>query len=538
MKKKCLTIALAITIIQISQLSAGENDVSLRSSSESLNTENSMRYGDFYQGYGFDKYYQNDQPLCYYDSNQNYVMIYSDGTYSVYYYFSSICVTYYLDSSIRCDYNNGSFAMYDPNVDLSQYFSNSGYPTIATPGLPNGVPSAYQVELPQYNYDSSSNKNKHNYKKSSNNKRTRLDDTKKPQDPLSFFEEKPEQPLKATKLSEHLAEERFVEPEEKCEWPPIVTKSSGFSISFADVLKRPAKSFEQKSLDENTAEEDVKPVKTSWSTIVKKLSDSDFAEPRPITVEKEFFNYAGLDNDAKSLLDRIGVENYTEIKSHLKTLFYANDFSTFIDAANNFRHSNNIQNRLLAKNILELILLNKNIKKYPLFQSKVYQYLGKIESHNNKFQEAINIFEKGLTYCENDARLYYFMGNNYAALEKYDEAIQNWQKAFHYVYVNDLEIKIKVLARLLYCEQYHQKNDKTIKKLYFDIIDFIQSNNAVNDFKDIYIKLILDFSDYREAKNCTLIFTYEQSRSKGPISQNILDMVGNIYEKHKEYRFS
>lgn len=554
MKKKCLAIALSVVIMQISQLSAGEKDVSLRSSSESLNTENSMRYGGFYQGYGFDKYYQNDQPVCYYDGNQNYVMIYSDGTYSVYYYFSSICVTYYLDGSIRCDYNNRSFAMYDPNVDLSQYFSNSGYPTIATPGLPNGVPSVYQVELPQYNYDSSSNKNKRKYKKPNNNKRTRLNDTEKSQEQLIFFEEEREQPsidtkssgssisfadalkrpaksFEQTSLDENMVEEKF-------EQPSIGTKSSSFSISFADILKRPAQSFEQKSIDENMVEEDVKPIKTSWSTIAKKLSDSDFAESKPITIKKHLFNYVGLDNDAKLFLDGIGVENYTEIKLKIKSLIHISNFLTFVNAANDFRHSSNIQNNLLSNNILELILLNKNIKKYSLLQSRVYQYLGKIRSHDNKHQEAINIFEKGLRYCENNARLYYFMGNDYAALERYDEAIKNWEKAFRYVYVDDIEIKIKALNRLLYCEHYHQKNDKTIKKLYFNIVDLIQNNNLINEYKDLYIKLIMDFTDYKEANNCAVIFTYEQSRSKGPISQNMLDMVGNIYEKHKEYRFS
>lgn len=472
MKKNCLGIVfLAISIVQTFQLSAGKNHVSLRLPAERLNIKNEKSiYCDRFYQFNYKK------PNCYYDHNQNYVTIYYDGTYSVYYCFG-VLATYYLDGSVRCDYNNGNFSIYDSVSGLNQYFSSAGYPVFAEPGLPTGVSFSYQIAFEFSNLD----------------------------------QEKDEE--KDSKETEHL--------------------SADDGSSFVNVLK---KSDEQRSLDENTVEEkeNVKPVETVWVRLVKELSDSDFVEPKPITLKKELFNYVGLDNDAKLFLGGIKVENYTEIKSYIRNLVRSIDFSALLDAANDFRHSNNIQNRLLAKNILELILLNKNIKKYPLFQSKIYQYLGKIESHNNEHQEAINIFEKGLKYCENDARLYYFIGNNYAILERYDEAIENWQKAFRYVYVNDLEIKIKALERLLYCEQYHQKNVKTIEKLYFDLIDFIESNNVINDFKDIYVNLIIDFSEYRKGRNGAAIFTYKNGRSNRFISQNMLDMAAIMHEKHKE----
>ncbi|MDP3532639.1 MAG: tetratricopeptide repeat protein [Alphaproteobacteria bacterium] len=209
-----------------------------------------------------------------------------------------------------------------------------------------------------------------------------------------------------------------------------------------------------------------------------------------------------------------------------------NEFFDYIRAANEFRHSKNTENQLLAKYILKALLLNRNI---DVFLKKiVYTYLGKIKSHNNQHERAIHKFQDGLNDCGDNARLYYFMGNNYAALERYDEAIQNWEKALAHVEKNDLEIKIKAHTRLLYCKEYHQKNAKTIGELYFKVIDLIQNNKVITDYKSLYKKLIMDFADYKTTNNCAAMFVFEKPRTNGSISKNMLNSLSGIHVKHKE----
>lgn len=518
MKRIYLIVATITSIFQMNTSFAGKDSVlSESSSSENCIINSTSCYvSDFSQI----KILQG-----FYDDFLNYVTIYQDGTYSVYFFKTNVDAIYYSNGVIQCTYRDNRIAVYDPNACVSQYFIDGDYADITHSGLPEGIPLFYPT--PRCSISNNIlhvnqnliNKNK-NVKQNSN---TRIDVKNKENNKnvlfyLSMINGKDEGVDELTQFSEE----------------KIVENSIEQSIQLS----------EQKSLDEDcfVVKETSSCENKNWAIVAQQSSNDlepSLLNNNVILKKVKKFNYDYLDGDAKLFLKNIEVRSLESLKQKIKKLrnnngFYGkkNEFFDYIRAANEFRHSKNTENQLLAKYILKTLLLNKNI---DMFSKKiVYTYLGKIKSHNNQHERAIHKFQDGLNDCGDNARLYYFMGNNYATLERYDEAIQNWEKALIHSEKNDLEIKIKAHTRLLYCKEYHQKNAKTIDQLYFKVIDLIQNNKVIADYKSLYKKLIMDFADYKTTNNCAAMFVFEKPRTNGSISKNMLNSLSGIHVKHKE----
>jgi tetratricopeptide (TPR) repeat protein len=170
-------------------------------------------------------------------------------------------------------------------------------------------------------------------------------------------------------------------------------------------------------------------------------------------------------------------------------------------------------------------------------KSRAYIYLGKIRSHNQKYEKAIRTFQDGVNVCGDIGRLYYFMANNYASLGKYNEAIENWNKALSTIDRNDFEMMIKIYVRFLYSQEYHQKNSKKIHELFFKLIDLIQNNYLISEYKEIYCKLISDFSSYKQTNNCAQMFSFKTPRANGEITDDMIDRLNGIYKIFKDTYF-
>lgn len=533
MKRIYLMVATIISIFQMNTSFAGKDSVLSKSLSYENYTTNSRHC------YKSDSY-ESKILQGFYDDFLNYATVYEDGTYSVYFFKTNVDATYYFNGVIQCHYCDNRVAVYNPNNCVSEYFRDGDcYAT--HPGLPEGIPLFYPTprcsvlgnilyvneNLGDQDEKKSKNKNvktKNNVNINFKNKENNINCSIKNKNVLfylSMIENKDKETNKEKdKFIRHIEEK-------------AVKNSVEQSMQLS----------EQKNLDEDclVAKEASPCESKNWAIVaqqsLKDLTPSLLNNNSVFTKVKKI-NYENLDGDAKLFLKNIEVRTLESLKQKIKKLrnnngLYnkKNEFLDFIRAANDFRHSKNTENQLLAKHILKMILLNKNI---DIFSKKLaYTYLGKIKSHQNQHEKAINKFQDGLNVCGDNARLYYFMGNNCASLEKYDEAIQNWEKALVHIEKNDLEIKIKAHTRLLYCKEYHQKDAKTIHELYFQIIELIQNNNVIADYKDLYRKLIMDFADYKTTNNCAAMFVFEKPRTNGSISKNMLDKIGAMYEKHK-----
>lgn len=523
MKKIYLIVATITSIFQMNTSFAGKDSVLSESSSYENCTINSTRCN-------VPNSYQNKILQGFYDDFLNYVTIYQDGSYSVYFFKTNVDATYYFNGMIQCNYRDNRIAVYDPNTCVSQYFINGDYADITHSGLPEGIPLFYPT--PRCSISNSIlhvNENLIN-KNVKQNGNTRINAKNKENNIsnknvlfyLSMIEGKDEGTDELTQFIEEKIVENPIEQS--------IQLLEQINLNEDCLVQKEVPSYEVKN----------------WASVAQQPSSdltSSLLNQKDVLIKSKKFNYDNLDGDAKLFLKNIDVRTLDALKQKIKKLknnngLYdkKNEFFDYIRAANEFRHSKNTENQLLAKHILKTLLLNRNI---DIFSKKLaYTYLGKIKSHNNQYERAIHTFQDGLNVCGESARLYYFIGNNFASLEKYDEAIENWKKALAHVEKNDLEIKIKAYTRLLYCKEYHQKNAKIIHELYFKIIDLIQSNKLITEYKDLYKKVIMDFSDYKETNDCAGMFIFKKPRTNGHITKKILNTLNGIHEKHKESAFS
>ncbi|MDP1724723.1 MAG: tetratricopeptide repeat protein [Alphaproteobacteria bacterium] len=494
MKRSYLAIALTMSIFQINDVLSGKGDIL-------LSAENSTCYHQPYQEVqSADIYYHKGQPQSYYDNSQNYVTVYVDGTYSVYFTHTNVLAIYYPNGAIRCDYVDGGFAIYDALSDLSQHFTDRGFLNIVVPGLPGGIPTFYPN--PHYNNHSNtprsykqkpkvvhlkkSNKsygnrgNKENMKNYGIGSQDQVGNT----NPIVQSDALHD---KSVQITNDLT---FLETDN-------VQQVQSDDVKYSESIdEQIVPLVEQISLLKMVNDQPVEIAKpsqqTTWSSLFKGSSNvvSTFplSDKKSNNSKKRRFSYIDLDKDAKDFLYQHNIKTLCEIKNEILKIknnnnsFMENKFSYFINAANIFRHSTNIENKLLGKSILKYVLCNKRIDLYS--KGRAYTYLGKIRSHDKQYEKAIQIFQKGLSVCGEHARLYYFIGNNYAFLERCDEAIENWNKAFDKVSKEDISLKIKIYHRFVHCKEYHKNNHKIIDKLLNENLLLIEDNYNVESFNE------------------------------------------------------
>ena len=532
MKRSYLAIVLTMSIFQINEVFSG-NDGAL------LTPENSTCYHQPYQEVQFrDAYYHNDEPQSYYDNNQNYVTVYVDGAYSVYFMDTNVLAIYYTNGVIQSNYPNGSCAIYDPLSGLSQYYTNTMYPSVVKPGLPEGISHFYPSPCYSdyfYKHDDVDNYNSNNSKK--RRRGNNFNKSKKHFNIINDTERSIDSKIQFTELTKPIETEN----EQKSE----STQFDGVK-TWANIVAKGVKLSEIETSDEVIDEQFFQPTQSdnvnTWANVVARLSEFNgdpFSLNKKINVsEKRVFNYGNLTDGAKEFLSDIGVKTYAALKQKIRKIKgddfsdKKNDLLAFIKAANEFRHSNNIENQLLAKAILRTVISNKSVD--INLKSRAYTYLGKIKSHDQKYEKAIRTFQEGLSVCGDIGRLYYFMANNYASLGKYNEAIENWNKALSMIDKNDFEIMIKIYIRFLYCQEYHQKNSKKIHELFFKLIDLIKNNDLIIEYKEIYYKLITDFSGYKQTKNCAQIFSFKTPRANGEITDDMIGRLNSMYRIFKD----
>lgn len=233
----------------------------------------------------------------------------------------------------------------------------------------------------------------------------------------------------------------------------------------------------------------------------------EIVESKPTKSSRSKINFEKLDAEAKNflaervLLDEDKLENFLYMQKNDQVVL------NWLRKANGFRHSLNEDTRLLAERILELIVQVPDLD--HSLEALAYIYLGKIASHRQDFHGAIEIFNKGINRCGPKARLYYFIGNNYAYLNDEGKAIKNWKMAHELARSDEPITTIKVFYRLANTEGFHKNDKELLSNLLHETLIWINdtcnvasfSKNDSPELKDvhnIYFGSLIHFAELME----------------------------------------